>query len=396
MPHGTVAVAGIGNTKHGFFPDLGWRDLVVSAAYDAIEDAGIDPDEVDGGYVAITAPETIEQQNLGPIVADELALTPQPFTQVVAACAGGLIALRAGVDMIASGRHRCVLVVGVEKISDTTATAESMLAYPDQDFETPLGFDFVDHTALMLKRYLERYGQTQESIAQYAVQDRWYAQRNPKAVDHGRPSVSVADVLAAPIASRPFTGAEIAKACDGASAVVLMAADDVRRRRADVVVEIAGIAQATGPNVLGSRFGWPGFGKHDIAEALATDAAAAWAYAEADLTPDDVDFAEVHDCFDFMGVLQLEALGIFPRGKGAAAVAAGETAVDGRCPACTDGGRISLGHPTGATGINVVVEAVVQMRGDGGDRQIPRADVAACQSMGGNNATSAVAVLRRS
>jgi acetyl-CoA C-acetyltransferase len=395
MSHGTVAVAGIGSTKHGFFPELGWRDLVVAAAYDAIDDSGIDPDEIDGGYVAITAPETIEQQNLGPIVAEELALTPEPFTQVVAACAAGLIALRAGADMIASGRHRCVLVVGVEKISDTTATAESMMAYPDQDFETPLGFDFVDHTALMLKRYLERYGQTQEAIAQFAVQDRWYAQRNPKAVDYGRPSLSVADVLAAPIASRPFTGAEIAKACDGASAVLLMASDDVRRR-ADVTVEIAGIAQATGPNVLGSRFGWPGFGKYDIAEALATDAAAARAYKEAGLAPEDVDFAEVHDCFDFMGVLQLEALGIFPRGRGATAVAAGETALDGRCPACTDGGRISLGHPTGATGINVVVEAVVQMRGDAGERQVPRPDVAVCQSMGGNNATSAVAVLRRS
>jgi acetyl-CoA C-acetyltransferase len=367
---------------------------VVEAAYAAIEDAQIDPDQIDGGYVSITAPETIEQQNLGPIVADELGLTPRPFTQVVAACAGGLIALQAAVDMIASGRHRCVLVVGVEKISDTMATGESMQAYPDQDFETPLGFDFVDMTALMLRRYLERYGQSQAAIARFAVQDRWYAQRNPKAIDFGRPSVSVEEVLAAPMAAYPFTGAEIAKACDGASALVVMATSDAKANHG-VPVQIAGIAQATGPNVFGSKFGWPGFGDHDIAEALATDDAASLAYAAGEISPADVDFAEVHDCFDFMGVLQLEALGIFPRGKGASAVGAGETALDGRCPACTDGGRLSMGHPTGATGINVVLEAVVQMRGEAGDRQVPKRDVAVCQSMGGNNATSCVAVLKR-
>jgi acetyl-CoA C-acetyltransferase len=148
-------------------------------------------------------------------------------------------------------------------------------------------------------------------------------------------------------------------------------------------------------HVFGAKFGWPGYGNFDIAEALATDDAASRAYADAEIGPEDVDFAEVHDCFDFMGVLQLEALGIFPRGKGASAVAAGETALDGRCPACTDGGRLSMGHPTGATGINVVLEAVVQMREQAGDRQIRKPDVAVCQSMGGNNATSCVAVLRR-
>jgi acetyl-CoA C-acetyltransferase len=388
-----VAVAGVGITKHGFFPALSWRDLVVDAAFQALEDAGVQPDEVDGGFVAITAPETIEQQNLGPIVADELGITPTPMTQLVAACAGGLIAIKSGVDMIAAGRARRVLVVGLEKISDAMATAETMMAYPDQDLEAGPGFDFVDMTALMYQWYMERYGQSREAIAHFALQDRWYAQRNPNAIDYGRPDLTLAEVLSAPMASFPITGAEIAKACDGASAVLLVPQSEARADRGGV--EVAGIAQATGPNVLASKFKFPGYGAYDIAEALPTDHAAADAYRQAGITPDQVDVAEVHDCFDFMGILQLEGLGIFPRGRGADAVAAGETALDGRCPTCTDGGRLSLGHPTGATGINVVVEAVLQLRGAAGQRQAPRARVAVCQSMGGNNATSGVAVLRQ-
>lgn len=386
-----VAVAGVGMTRHGFHADRAWKDLVVESACQAIDDAEVDPGQIDGGQVSVTLPETFEQQNLGPIVADELGLSPAPFGQVVGACAGGLMAIQAGVRMIQSGHHDCVLVCGVEKVSDTTATPDSMLTYLDAVYESPAGFDFVDSMALMHARYMDLHEVAPEAIAAFVVQDRWYASRNPNAVDRGRPEIDVDAVLGSGWVSAPITRAACGRACDASSAVVLMRAD----RAAEGSPVIAGIAQTTGPNGLAAKFDLPGFSDGDIARAVPTARAAEAAFREAGIAPEDVDVAQVHDCFSIMGVLHLEGLGIFPRGKAALAVAAGETALDGRCPTNTDGGRIGLGHPTGTTGINVTVESVMQLRGRAGERQVDDPRVAVCQAMGGNNATSSVAVLQR-
>jgi len=299
------------------------------------------------------------------------------------------MAVQAGIRMIQSGAHRCVLVAGVEKQSDTTTTADSMLSYVDADFEAPAGFDFVDTMALMHARYLQVHGVPEDAVAAFAVADRWYARRNPVAVDAGRPELTTADVLGSGWVSKPITRAACGRACDGSSAVVLVAAED-----APGAPVIAGIAQATGPNGLAAKFGFPGY-DGDIVRALPTALAAESAYRQAGIDAQDIDVAQVHDCFSIMGSLHLEALGVFPAGKAALAVRAGETALDGRCPVNTDGGRIGLGHPTGTTGINVVVESVRQLRREAGERQVRDPEVAVCQSMGGNNATSAVAVLRR-
>ncbi|WP_328349547.1 thiolase family protein [Streptomyces sp. NBC_00445] len=388
-----VVIAGAAITRHGFFPARDWKDLVVESAFSALEDAHLDAGDITDGFVSVSLPETFEQQNLGAVAADELGLAPRAFSQINAACAGGTVALRSAVAALASGMARAVLVIGVEKVSDTASTADSMLHFPDAEFEAPAGFDYVDLMALMQDQYMRKYGATHEAIAQWVVQDRWYATRNPNAVDHGRPELTVPQVLNSPMVSRPITRAACGRACDGSSAVVLMVREDAPG--ACEPVEIAGIAQATGPNVLAAKFGHPASAGADIAEAVPTAVAAKAAYAQAGIGPQHIDLAQVHDCFSVMGALHLEGLGIFPTGKAAAAVADGETALEGRCPANTDGGRIGLGHPTGATGISVAVESAFQLRGRCGERQVPDADIAVCQSMGGSNATSAVAVLRR-
>lgn len=395
-----VAIVGVGITKHGFFPGRDWKDLVVESSYAAIEDAGVDPGAIDAGFVSVTLPETFEQQNLGPIAADELGLSPTGFTQVVAACAGGGHALDAGVSMIASGRATLVLAVGVEKQSDAMATPDSMLHYLDAELEAPAGFDYVDSMALMHDRYREKYRVGDAAIAQWAVQDRWYAQRNPVAIDHGRRDLSIDEVLSSPAVSAPITRAACGRACDGSSAV-LLAPTDALPSTAKHPVLLAGSAHASGPNALASKFGYArpsgasAGSPNDLAEAVPTSEAARRAYHTARISPADIDVVQVHDCFTIMGPLHLEGLGIFPKGKAALAVADGATALGGRCPANTDGGRIGLGHPTGTTGLNVAVESVFQLRGAAGERQVDDAQVAVCQSMGGNNTTSAVAVLRR-
>ncbi len=384
-------IIGVGMARHGYRADRGWRDLVFEAGSGALADAGIERSMIDGGLVSVTCPEAFEQQNLGPLTAEELDLPSGPFAQVVGACAGGTMAFMQGVNMIRSGQSECVIVVGVEKMSDVYSVSDALLSYPDQDYEAPAGFDYVDTMALMHARYMQKYGVAPEHVSAFAMQDRWYASRNPKAIDYRRGALGIDEIMQSGWASRPITRAECARGCDGAAAVILARADgDASRRRA---VQVASITAATGPNAMGAKFGaWPG--EDDIAEAVPTRIAAERAYREAGITARDVDVAQVHDCFSVMGSLHLEGLGIFPRGEAARAVASGETALGGTCPTNTDGGRIGLGHPTGATGISIVCETVTQLRGEAGERQVAGARVGVAQSMGGNNAVSAVAVLK--
>lgn len=387
----SVMIAGVGMTRHGFFADKSWRDLVLEAGLAAIADAGIDAASVDGGVVSVTAPEAFEQQNLGPLVADELGLQPGSFSQVVAACAGGTLALQHAANMVRSGRHQCVLALGVEKLSDAASPSDALLSYLDQEFESPAGFDYVDTMALMHARYMQKYGASPEQIASFVVRDRWYASRNPKSPDYRRPETNIDEIFESGWASRPIHRAECARGCDGSSAVVVMRKD--RAASASRAVRLAGISAAHGANYLGNKF-IPG-SDGDIAEAPQTRLAAERAYAEAGIAAADVDVAQVHDCFSVMGAIHLEGLGLFAKGRAAGAVAEGATALDGIVPANTDGGRIGLGHPTGATGLSIIVETVSQLRGEAGQRQVRDAEVGVAQSMGGNNAISAVAVLRK-
>ncbi len=383
-----ASIIGVGMARHGYRTDQGWRDLIFEAGSRAIADAGIDRAAIEGGLVSVTCPEAFEQQNLGPLAAEELGLTGGSYAQVVGACAGGTMAFLHGVDMIRSGRSAYVIVMGVEKMSDVYSVSDALLSYPDQDFEAPAGFDYVDTMALMHARYMQKYAATPEQVAAFVRQDRWYAARNPNAIDYRRPALSMDDIMGSGWASRPITRAECARGCDGASALVLARADAGHRR----AIRVAGVAAATGPNAMGAKFGaW--LGGEDIAEAVPTTLAAERAYRAAGIDAADVDLAQVHDCFSVMGALHLEGLGIFPRGEAARAVAAGETAPGGHCPTNTDGGRIGLGHPTGATGISILCETATQLRGEAGERQIADARIGVAQSMGGNNALSAVAVL---
>lgn len=386
-----VAIAGVGMTQHGFFARKSWRDLVFEAGTSALRDAGFEPDAVDGGVVSVTAPETFEQQNLGPLVREELALPPCSFSQVVGACAGGTLALQHGANMIRSGQHECVLVLGVEKLSDAYSPSDALLSYLDQEFESPAGFDYVDTMALMHSRYMQKYGATAEQIASIVVQARWYGSRNKRAVDYGRPETSIDDVFGSGWASRPIHRAECARGCDGSSAVLLVREDRLPQKHR--AIKLASVVSATGSNYLGAKF--RSTDGTDIAEAPPTAMAAEQAYKKAGIEAKDIDLAQVHDCFSVMGAIHLEGLGVFSRGEAAAAIAAGETRLSGHCPTNTDGGRIGLGHPTGATGLSIIVESVEQLRGEAGERQVQNAEVAVAQSMGGNNAVSAVAVLTK-
>lgn len=390
-----IAIVGVGVTKQGFFPEKSWKDLVSETCFEAFDEIKMDPGEIDAGFISVTVPEIFEGVNIGPMVADYLGIVPVGFVQINNACAGGISGLRMAVFAVASGLYKRVLVTGVEKVSDCCATAEMTNVGPDWEYESVYGYDFTDFMALMETRYMTKYKVGREGFAQFAVQNRWYAKRNPKAIDFARGPITREDVLESPWISEPVSALECARACDGASAVIVVPASDARRYT-DSPVYVDGISLRSGPQYIGNKIGYPGYQGYELSESFSTMEAAKEAYAMAEIAPEQVNFAQVHDCFTINAIVQLEGLGIFPFGKGAKAVLAGETAIDGKCPTNTDGGRMGFGHPTGATGLITVVESVIQMRGMAGERQIPKADVAVCNAMGGSNASLGVAVLRRS
>lgn len=388
-----VAIVGVGQTKHGFFPRRTWKDLVVESCYEAFKDARMDPGEIQTGFISITMPEVLEQENMGAVASDQLGISPVGLTQVVAACAGGGAGLNWGTLAVASGEYDRVLVVGVEKMTDAMST-ETMSNNTDSDYEYTYGYHFQQMAALQQVRYMNKYSAPQECFEMWPVHMRWYGRRNPKANHYGRPDMTLKDVQNTPWITWPVRTAMCAIACDASSAVVLVPAEDAKSY-SDTPVYVDGVGLATGPAYHAGRFHYPGFEQYDIAESFPTIMAGKQAYKMSGCTPEDIDFAQVHDCYPSNAIIQLEALGLFPYGKGAEAVLHGEIAIDGRLPCNTDGGRHALGHPTGTTGINTMVEAVNQMRGICGERQVKKADVAICEAMGGNNATQSVAILRR-
>jgi acetyl-CoA C-acetyltransferase len=320
-------------------------------------------------------------------------MSPVSFVQIVAACAGGGVGVRVGTFAIASGAYDRVLVVGLEKNGDSTSI-EQMSANVDPDYEYIYGYHFQHFAALQQTRYMHKYRAKQECFEMWPVHMRWYGRRNPKANHYGRPEMKLEDVQKTAWITWPVRTSMCAIACDGSSAVVLVPAEDAKKY-SDTPVYVDGVGLATGPAYHTSRFNYPGFEHYDISESYVTMAAAKEAYEMSQCHPEDIDFAQVHDCYPSNAILQLEALGLFPIGKGAEAVLNGEIGIDGKMPTNTDGGRHALGHPTGTTGINMIVEVVNQMRESCGERQLKKLDVAICEAMGGNNATQSVTILRR-
>jgi acetyl-CoA C-acetyltransferase len=174
---------------------------------------------------------------------------------------------------------------------------------------------------------------------------------------------------------------------DGAAAVVLAPLERAASLTKHPPVRVAASAHATDSIALHER--------DDLAWLASTERAAGLAYAQAGITPDDLSFCEVHDCFTIAEIMVIEALRIAPRGCGGSGAQSGATALGGKIPVNPSGGLKSKGHPVGATGIAQVREAVLQLRGQAGERQVRDAHWGLTQNMGGTGASTVVHVFER-
>ena len=383
-----VAIIGIGCTAFGEFWDRSFRDIIVEAGVAAIEDAGVQGEEIDELFVGnMSAGRFVEQEHISSLIADYAGLASMhvPSTRVEAACASGGLALRMGALTIASGHADIAIVAGVEKMTDVSvqAATDMLAAAADREWEGFAGATFPGLYAMIARRHMHEYGTTSEQLASVAVKNHHNATMNPKA--QYRSEITVDAVLRSAMIADPLHMLDCSPITDGAAAVVL-APMDVARKYTDTPIRIRATTQASDTITIHDR--------SDITTLAATAAAASRAYKMAGLTAKDIDFAEVHDCFTIAEICAIEDLGFFPKGTGGPVTEDGITAIDGDLPVNPSGGLKACGHPVGATGIKQAVEVATQLRGDAGKRQVA-GEVGLTHNVGGSGGTAVVHILSR-
>jgi acetyl-CoA C-acetyltransferase len=378
-----VAIVSAGMTRFGELWDSSLRDLFVEAAVEALEGAGAD--HVDELFVGnMSGGQFVGQEHLGPLMADHLGMAGIPATRVESACASGGAALRLGFISVASGVNDLVLVTGVEKMTDGADVTNVLATAADQETEVYHGITFPGLYAMIARAYMAKHGATEEDLSWVSVKSHRHGAMNPKA--QFRREVTLAEVMASTLVADPLRLLHCSPVSDGAAAVLLCPLEDAHRYT-DRPVKIVGTGQATGAMALADR--------KDPAVLDAVSRAAERAYKMAGVGPEDVQVAELHDCFSIAEICCLEALGFTGEGEGAGAARSGMTALGGKIPVNTSGGLKAKGHPVGASGVAQAIEIFEQLRGEAGERQVEGAHRGLTQNMGGSGASSVVHIFER-
>ena len=370
-----VVIIGIGQTR----VDEHWGRSLRHISHDAIMDAMRDADieTADALYVGnMLSGELSGQEHLGALVADFIGLRGMEAMKVEAACASGSAALRVGIMAVASGIHNVVMVCGVEKMTDALSddVTSGLATAADQEYEVSQGISFVGLNALLMRRYMHQFGVKHEQFAGFAVNAHRNGANNPHAMFQS--AIKPETYLRAAMIADPINLMDSSPVCDGAACVILAPAEHYRSK-----------AKA---HILASAVATDSLAIHDRRDPLRLDAVALSsqkAYAQARITPADVDLFELHDAFTIMAALSLEAAGFAPRGRGVSMAVDDEIGIHGRLPISTMGGLKARGHPVGATGVYQVVEVVNQLTGAAGKNQVAGPRIGMAQNIGGSGAT---------
>ena len=410
-----VAVVGGGLTKLGLFKDRNSKDFFAEAFVEMVGsvDKGFDPKDIDAIYIGNYSNDFfVNQSHWGPIIADLLGFVPKPVTRTEAACASSALAFREGVLSIASGLYDIVLVGGFEQMSKkTTEEVAEGLAMASSPYEVAAGFTFPGVFGTMATAYFAKYGADRDALFNVTIKSHNNAPLNPKAqfpmsirdfmnvrIERSRKKGEplpewkdekefLWDPVANPPVAWPMHLFDCCPISDGASCMLLVA-EEIAKKFTDDPIYLAGMGQGSGYSL---------HAKKDLTTYEATRAAAKEAYEMAGLTPKDIQFSEVHDCFSIAEIVHIEDLGFFKPGEGYKAVAEGLTRLDGPIPINTSGGLKTKGHPVGATGVAQLYEVWVQLRRKAGKRQVPNPNlrIGAAQNLGGTGGTSTFIILER-
>jgi len=375
-------VIGAATTKFGELWETSPRTLARLATTNAMDDAGIEASSIEALFVGNMLSGILGgQEHIGAFFAEELGLSVAA-SKIEGACASGGLAVHAGVLAILSGQYKTVLVLGVEKMTDHKPedVAVALMGAGNEE-ERVAGATFPGLYAILARAHMEAYGTTAEELASVAVKNHHHAFLNPKAQFHTQ--LTVEKVLKSPFVSDPLHLLECSPISDGAAAIVLSS-----KPKGTAGISITASRVAT--ESLGIS------GRKSYTELGVTKTASAAAYADAGVSPCDIDIAEVHDCFTIAEIMALEDLGFYEKGNAARAIYQGEVTfgTSKRLVVNSSGGLKGCGHPVGATGVKQVVEIYDQLIGRADKRQVKDARVGLTQNVGGSGATAVIHILK--
>jgi acetyl-CoA acetyltransferase len=395
-----AAVAGVGETAVGRLPDTNSIELHVQAAQLAIEDAGIDKNEIDGLLTSGSFLNDNIRHHI--VIAEHLGIYCKTLCDTLRT--GGQSwghGLQLAQWAIAAGRCKAVLLVGGDTLLSSIPRGQGLGAYTNygahsMEFETPFGVNVPGFYALLAARHMYEFGTTSEQLAAVAVACRKHAALNPAA--QKREPITIDDVLNSRLIATPLHLLDCSLISDGGHALLVTSLERARELRRKPA-RIAGLGQAQSYYHMGhlaKAVGAPreNARRFDLTHTV-QPVAAEQAFGEAGVTPADVDVAELYDSFTITALLQLEELGFCRKGEAGPFAAGGRIELGGALPINTHGGMLSYAHPGATGGLAHFVEAVRQLRGDCGARQVPDCEVALVTNVSAVSSTHAVCVLAR-
>ncbi len=372
---GRVAIIGAGMIDFGELFSMSLEEMIEQAYLNALAsvDKGLDAGEIEAAWLGTVYP---AMGNTGLVLAHATGLFDIPVTRVENACATGSDAFRNASMAVAAGIYDVALVVGAEKMRDEPGGLIARSAL--KKLWLGRGVTMPAYFGLRATAYMERYGVGREGIAAVSVKNHANGVKYPHA--HLRINCSLDEVLKAPYVSYPLGLYDCCPVTDGAAALLICRAE-LAQRYTDSPVYLLGSGLATDSFVRGG----------DLTSFKATQEAARQAYEMAGLGPEQINVAEIHDCFSITELISYEDLGFAPAGRGAELLEAGTVMLEGERPINPSGGLLSKGHPLGATGVAQLVELYEQLRGQAGAVQVKEPQFALQHNIGiGRWATGSV------
>jgi acetyl-CoA C-acetyltransferase len=380
-----VGIVGIGHTPFGRRSDASVQELAFEAFREALEDAGLDRGAVDASVIG-SVPEYHMQRSLAGVVQEYLGLNPKPTWLTEVACASGSAAIRTAWMGIKAGVHDVVAVIGCQKMTElgTDEILALMGRVGEVQWESGFGTTFPGYYAMFARRHMHEFGTTRDQLLEVAVKNHHYGARNPLALF--RKEITADKAAASDEVASPFQVYDCCANADGAACLIL-ASEATARAVTDRPVWLSGMGCATASMSVLRRPHLTGL--------PSAEEAARQAYTMAGVGPEEVDVADVHDCFTIAEIMAYEDLGFCPRGEGGRFILDRESYIGGSTPVNVDGGLKAKGHPIGATGVSMTHEIVKQLRGEAGPRQVPDASVGLTHNVGGIGQYTFVQILTR-
>jgi acetyl-CoA C-acetyltransferase len=383
-----ASIVSAGMSKFGKIEGVYYRELFAEAAKEAFERCpNLDPKRDIKALMVGQMGESFEHQgHTGPTVLDWAGLLPIPAIRTESACSSSAVAIRAGLFAIMSGLYDVVMVGGVEKMTHRTTpeVTEYLAMACDYPFEQWQGVTFPGLFAMVATAHMHAYGTTEKQMALVAVKNHHHGAMNPKA--HMQKEITLEQALSSRVVAWPLKLYDCSLITDGASCIILTK-PELAKKYTDTPVNIIGTGQASDTIGLYER--------ESLTSLNAGKLAGEEAYKMADVTADDLDVAEVHDCFTIAEIVAYEDLGFCKVGEGGRLIEEGQTNIGGKIAVNTSGGLKAKGHPVGATGCAQACEIFLQLTEQAGKRQVKGAEIGLTHNIGGLGATGVVNIYKR-